>query len=505
MCHAICSTAYPARHAEEKVPDSTSQWQNDPSRRVCVQRAIWLVDSAGSNKRDGQKSAAPPAEQARILPDFRLQAAAKIWQRITQSARACGGVVVSHTSDTSRTTPRTCGRERAEPGVGSTLQTSTVPIPRQHSVAPPKSAERISATTLKAVVMAAAFFSERCCAKPPVAATRSTQPSMTRTFFSLSLPTVIMTMFRLGGGVVSSARVTSSPFKFSRRLPKSSPSVRQTSHRGASACARPACPSCWRHCRTASKKVVPPSICACRLAIFASTCAPPTPLAVGGTTVSTCAPKPTTPTRSWLRTWSRKMRRMQATQVWNRFKLVPVSWESIERLQSKQKITTFGGPSAAPTPPPPELPPRRAREPVGREIWRDGSAQASMLPPGPPELGGSAGRPNSLASVGNCSGWKPGMRPAASLISRTLIQRRRWHISTTISRTRESCSSSVWRPNSSSQISFTRTPQLYSAADARMRPATSRSPQRMMASTASSDVPPLPGGNGSPNFELRLA
>mmetsp|Transcript_62974 Transcript_62974/g.184676 ORF Transcript_62974/g.184676 Transcript_62974/m.184676 type:complete len:277 (+) Transcript_62974:261-1091(+) len=276
-----------------------------------------------------------------------------------------------------------------------------------------------------------------------------------------------MIMFRFGGASpLSRARVTSSPCALSRRLPRSSPSVRQTSQRCAPAGARPGWPSCCRHCATASKKHVPPSSCAWRPAIRASRCAPPTPLAVGAMTVSTCAPKPTTPTRSQSRTWSLRMRRTQVTQVPKRVRLVPVSCESIERLQSRQKTTTFGG--SAETASKPKRPSRgpcsglrsMSRAECGEHWTRHGVPRTESWPCRSAPLGGTAGLPRSFADVGTRAGSRPGMRAKASSTSLTLIHRRRWQMSTMRSRASGCRSSSGRRPKISSQSSLTRTPQL---------------------------------------------
>mmetsp|Transcript_68485 Transcript_68485/g.172580 ORF Transcript_68485/g.172580 Transcript_68485/m.172580 type:complete len:209 (-) Transcript_68485:464-1090(-) len=208
------------------------------------------------------------------------------------------------------------------------------------------------------------------------------------------------------------------------------------------------------------------------------------------------------------------MRRMHATQVPKRVKLVPVSCESMDKLQSKQKITTLGGPSIVLWGnPPPARSDTIAPAPLAPLAAAAGAAEADVgaraettsTLPAPVLAGGSTGRPRSRASVVILAGWKSGMRAAVSSTSRTDIHRRRWQISTRCSLAAGSRNNSGLRPKSSSQSSLTRTPQLYNAADALMRPATSRSPQRMTASTASSEVPPLPSGSGSPYLAERAA
>mmetsp|Transcript_11691 Transcript_11691/g.24687 ORF Transcript_11691/g.24687 Transcript_11691/m.24687 type:complete len:211 (+) Transcript_11691:71-703(+) len=173
----------------------------------------------------------------------------------------------------------------------------------QHSVAPPTSAaSMISATTSKALPMAPASRSEKCLPRPPVAVTRFTQDSMTCTLAALRAPTVIIITLKWRGFPASSIRVTNSPLALSRRLPRSSPSVRQTSQRAASGEASPGLSKSMRHSATASKKHVPPAVSGRKAPMRASTVPKSFPFLVGGTTVSTLWPKQTMPTWSQSRT-----------------------------------------------------------------------------------------------------------------------------------------------------------------------------------------------------------
>mmetsp|Transcript_116617 Transcript_116617/g.260498 ORF Transcript_116617/g.260498 Transcript_116617/m.260498 type:complete len:262 (-) Transcript_116617:709-1494(-) len=239
---------------------------------------------------------------------------------------------------------RGCAHERTQPRtawveLGAITGLHTAP---QHSVAPPTSAARHSATTSKATEIAAAFFSDKCLPMPPAAPTSATQESMLRVFFSFSLPTVIITMFKFETTPSCSILVTICPSALALSLPRSSPSVRQTSHREASAEATRDWPKICKLWATASKKQVPPKVSACMLANNESSFWPAWPFNAGMATMCTRPPKPTTPTRSQSRTWSHRMRRTHATHVSNRESEVPVSCDNMERLQSKQKTTTFG-------------------------------------------------------------------------------------------------------------------------------------------------------------------
>mmetsp|Transcript_48698 Transcript_48698/g.140033 ORF Transcript_48698/g.140033 Transcript_48698/m.140033 type:complete len:274 (-) Transcript_48698:1264-2085(-) len=272
-----------------------------------------------------------------------------------------------------------------------------------------------------------------CLPTPPFAFTCPTQDSINCTFCFLSDPTVIMIMLRSEGCRCDNIFETTCPHEFSARLPKSSPSVRHTSHREGQLAVVNSC----KDLATASKKQVPPMVSGRNCSMRLSRSLPALPaICVGGTTTSTLLPKPTTATESTLRTWFFKMLRTHAEQVAKRDSDVPVSRESIEQLLSRQK-TTMRSPGPLRNEAPPSPPPGLAATRLAR----------------------SAG-PRSVACVGTLLGLKSGSWAKASSSSRMLSHRMRWQTSTIRSRHSASSRSSARELKIASQSSFIRKPTL---------------------------------------------
>mmetsp|Transcript_51808 Transcript_51808/g.150671 ORF Transcript_51808/g.150671 Transcript_51808/m.150671 type:complete len:242 (-) Transcript_51808:3592-4317(-) len=238
-----------------------------------------------------------------------------------------------------------------------------------------------------------------CLPTPPAATTCPTHELISWTVCDFSRPTVIMIMFRSDSCRSARNLVTIWPREFSGRLPRSSPSVRQTSHFDCCLASL----SSLRHVATASKKQVPPATSGFSAASVDSRDLRPLALTVNGAKVSTREPKPTKPTASPLWTCFCKMRCTQAEHVAKRDMAVPVSCDIMEQLRSRQKIIARSVGAAARGMP---LPRGMATLPMGLRL-------ATRF----------SGAPRSRAWVATRVGSKPGSCEKAASISLTVIQR----------------------------------------------------------------------------------